>query len=373
MSIRGGQLPRLAVADWSHYWQTRRDSAGGDYRSLGLLLDQLCERGYNCLRVDAFPHLIAARNDGVVLDRFELADAGPGGLWLQPRKQLLELATLARARDLRLWLTSSFLNDSQSRRSFVRRPGDYIDVWSQTLNLLNEKQLLETVVAVDFCHQFTDPDTSHGAMRSLFRTHPRNPVLRLGLWPDGADQAVESYLLEVPRALRAAYPDVAFGVSVNAATDRQVRKLDTTELDFLDGHYWLDDDPRFALLTGAPLAAAANNRLARGLQGRVAALAWRVRGTSWLEHWEQRLEGLSEFARLRRLAPALCGGFVQGGAGHDTRLVQQVSESVVNAALAQGVSALVTASQARPHVPSLWQDIDWHLQLTSRILTGPGR
>ncbi len=373
MSIRGGQLPRLAVADWSHYWQTRRDSAGGDYRSLGGLLDQLCERGYNALRVDAFPHLIAARTDGVVLDRFELADPRLGLMWLQPRKHLVELATLAKARSLRLWLTSSFLNDSQSRRSFVRRASDYIDVWSQTLNLLDERQLLETVVAVDFCHQFTDPETTHGAIRTLFRSHPRNPLLRLGIWPDGADPMVESYLLDVPRALRAAYPSVAFGVSVNAASDKQVRKLDTSELDFLDCHYWLDDDPRFALLTGAPLAAMANNRLARGLQGRVAALAWRARGTSWLEHWEQRLESLSEFARLRRLQPTLCGGYVQGGASHDTRLVQQVSESVVNAALAQGVSALVTAGQARPHVPSLWQDVDWHQQLTSRILTGPGR
>lgn len=372
MSIRGGQLPRLALADWGHHWQTRRDSGSGEYRSIGRLLDQLCERGYNGLRVDAFPHLIATRPDGVVLDRFELPHPELGMLWLQPRKHLIELATQAKARDLKLWLTSSFLNDTQSRRSFVRRSADFVDVWSQTLDMLAQQQLLDTVVAVDFCHQFTDPDTSHGAMRALFRGNPRNPLLRLGFWSDEAERAVESYLLDVPRALRAAYPAVAFGVSVDAQTEKQVRKLDTTELDFLDCHYWLEDDPRFAFITGAPLAAAANNRFARGLQGRAAALAWRVRGASWLEAWEQRLESLSEFARLRRLQPVLAGGYVQGAGGSDFKLVQQVSESVINAALSQGMSALVTAQQARPHVQTLWQEIDWHQQLTRRILTGPG-
>lgn len=371
MSTRA-DLPRLALSSWSHDWLTRREAPRGEYRALPRVLDELCERGYNALRVDAFPHLVANVADGVTVERFELL--GPRNLWVTPRKQLVELATLARERNLRLWLTSSFLNDTQARRAFVRRPRDYIDVWSQTLHVLGDAGALEAVAAVDFCHEFTSPDTTRGAWRSLFPRHPLNPLARLAEWSRETEQAVERYLLDVPRGLRALFPEIAFGVSVAAQTESRLRKLDTTELDFIDTHLWLDDDPRIGLMTGAPLALT-GNPLARALQTRVAGLAWRARGMNWLRAIDERFDGLGEFARLRRLQPVVAGGYVHVASERqaDWAWVKDVSEAMINTALGHGVSCLVTAQQARPHSEGLWQDIDWHRDMTRRILTGPGR
>ena len=374
MSIRGGQLPRLAMACWSHDWLMRRDAPQGEYRSLTRVLDELCERGYNALRVDAFPHLIAAREDSAVEDRFEVPRAGEPSVWMHPRNSLVELATLAKARNIRLWLTSEFLHDTQARRSFVRRPRDFVNVWSQTLTLLRDRQLLDTVVAVDFCHEFTDPDTTHGAYRALFNRHPRSPLARLADWTKDAERSAEEYLLTVPRALRARFPDIAFGVSVNGHTEKHIRKLDTTELDFIDTHLWLDDDPRVGLMSASPLALS-SNRFARGLQTRVAALAWRARGTFWLQRVEDRIETLGEFSRLRRLQPVICAGYVRlaSESQADWRWVREVSESIIKVSLSQGMSALITAHHARPRSAEFWSDIEWHQAVTHLILTGPGR
>ena len=368
MSIRGGSLPRLAMACWGDDWLTRSDVLQGEYRSLPRVLDELQERGYNALRVDAFPHLVASPREGVVSERFQIP--GAPSPWIQPRKSLIELAKLAQARDLRLWLTSRYLNDSQARRSFIRRPRDYIDTWSQTLTLLGEQGLLDTVVAVDFCHEFTSPETTHGPWRSLFGGHPRNPLNRLIDWSRESELAVEGYLLEVPRVLRASFPTVAFGVSVSGQAGRRISKLDTTELDFLDAHLWLDDDPRVSLLSGSALRLSSTT-LARRLQTRVAGLAWRARGTFWLERLEERLEGLGEFSRLRRLQPVLGGGYVHlPEHPADWTWVQQVSESIIKVSLSQGFNAVLTAHQARPQYTGLWRDIDWHRDMTGLILKG---
>ena len=93
--------------------------------------------------------------------------------------------------------------DSRARRSFVRRPADFIDVWVQTLELVREWGHLDTVVAVDFCHHFPFPPWSHGVIRRVFGQPPQRPLPER--WEREQEQAVEQYLLEVPRALRALY------------------------------------------------------------------------------------------------------------------------------------------------------------------------
>lgn len=364
------KIPRLALASWDHSWLTRNDARQGEYRHLAHCLDELAERGYNALKVDAFPHLIAARGDGVVIDRYELHPPGLAPVQVQPRHGLLELAAQARARGIRLWLSSRFLSDSQSRRSFVRRPQDFIDIWSQTLELLRRQGLLETVVAVDFCHHFPMPPAAHGASRHIFGANPLNRLSRLGFWSRGVEQRVERYLLEVPRSLRALFPEVAFGLSVGLASERHIHMLDTSELDFLDGHLWLDDDPGFVLASGGLLKRAVGDRGA-WMQERVAGMAWRAGREQWQRALQSRLGRHYDFARVRRMQAVVGGGFVHvaNERAADWGWVQEVSEFAVDAALQCGVQALCPTVQARPHSQGLWQNVAWQQAINRRILS----
>lgn len=363
------ELPRLALANWDHSWLTRNDSRPGAYRQQPSALDALQERGYNALRIDAFPHLIAARSDGVVIDRFEVLSTQRKQVGVHPRHSLLELAKQAQQRNIRLWLSSGFLADSQSRRSFIRRPQDFINVWSQTLDLLKQEGLLDTVVAVDFCHHFPLPPAAHGASRYIFGSHPTNRLARLGIWSRGTEQRAEEYLLEVPRSLRALFPSVAFGVSSSAASDKHLRALDTSELDFIDSHLWLNDDPTFILASGGLLKGVAPALAAR-LQNKVAALAWHSGREQWQRHLSERIRSLHDFARVRRINSAVGAGFVQLAQEPraDWGWVREVCEFAVERAVDNNVNIICPITQARPHNDRLWQQTAWLQSLNQKIL-----
>lgn len=354
-------FPRLALASWDHAWLTRNDARQGPYRQLAQCLDALVERGYNALAIDAFPHLVASRADGVVIDRFQVRPAQRATVQVMPRRSLLELTRLAHQRGLRLWLGSAFLEDAEARRSFVRRPGDFVDIWSQTLNLLKHEGLLEAVVAVDFCRHFPLPPAAYGASRAIFGSHPRNLLGPRVFWSRGAEQRTEEYLLEVPRKLRALFPEIAFGVSANVFSSRALRRLDTSELDFFDQHLWLDDDPMFALASGRLL-----KRASATLHRQVAALAWRSRRDLWQRHLSEQIRQHHDFARVRRLQPVLGAGYIRLKDENHAWL-REISEFVVETASECGVPVLCPAVQARPHGGPLWQDISWQRSLNALI------
>src|ERR1700709_2850137 len=60
-AIAGAQKPPrpLAIAMWDFSWLERRWPGGG-YENWNRALDELVERGYNAVRIDAFPHLVSA-------------------------------------------------------------------------------------------------------------------------------------------------------------------------------------------------------------------------------------------------------------------------------------------------------------------------
>jgi hypothetical protein len=52
----------LALTMWDFSWLERR-WIGGGFEDWGRALDELRERGYDAVRIDAFPHLLAADPD----------------------------------------------------------------------------------------------------------------------------------------------------------------------------------------------------------------------------------------------------------------------------------------------------------------------
>ena len=59
----------LAITMWDSSWLRRR-YAGGGFESFDTAVDELVERGYNAVRLDVFPHMIANAPDGSNSERF---------------------------------------------------------------------------------------------------------------------------------------------------------------------------------------------------------------------------------------------------------------------------------------------------------------
>ena len=378
MGVDPGDSPRIAMACWDYSWLTRRDGRHCEYRNLEQVFEELALRGYNALRVDPCPHLIAPAQNGLVVERFDVLPEGRAlrrGLarpvQVNPRRMLAELLRRAREYDIKLWLSSWFVADTQARRSFVRRPRDFIYVWAETLSFIEREGFAERVQAVDFCHEFPQLPFAAGAHRRIFGGHRANPLPQMLNWPNTAEQKVEEYLLQVPRALRASFPSYRYGVSVSSTLEQRLQHMDTSELDFLDAHIWLNDDPRFRLATGDILPVNPPV-LVKGLRGRVAALMYRQAQ----EHWHHRLYGRlarqADFARVRRLLPVVSEGYVRAPNEQslDWGWVRAVSEGVVQAALERGISVVSAGIHARPHSAGFWEDVEWHQRLTARIRGG---
>ena len=61
----------VAIAMWYVSWLWRRYPGGG-FEDWDRALDELEERGYNAVRIDAFPHLVARDRDGRSVDVFHV-------------------------------------------------------------------------------------------------------------------------------------------------------------------------------------------------------------------------------------------------------------------------------------------------------------
>lgn len=362
---------RLAMSCWDYAWPLGLDgrAAAG---TLERRLDETLARGFNAVRLDPFPHLLATPGNGIHLDRCELLvdadrrrDIPVTAATVEIRRSFKRLLLAARERGLKLWLTGFFIPDSRARRSFVRRPGDFVDVWAETLDLARRWGALDTVVAVDFCHHFPFPPESHGAIRRIFGRAPQRALPEP--WSRPEEQAVERYLVEVPRALRALFPDIRFGVSASAGQCEYLRQLDTSELDFLDLSLWLDDDPRFRLASGADLPVPGPLRrfadpLRRALM--------ETTGDHWSGRVQHQLTQRLAFARIRRMEPVLGEGYLSLARVPETLPAAWAGfiEEVVFKALEEGVGAMTPTSLARPHTGWLWREASWLADLNRMIL-----
>jgi len=88
---------KYATAMWDFSWLVRRTGDEAEYADWDRVLDELAERGYNCVRIDAFPHLIAQGRDGRLVEQFTVLPQSGNFMWgnhkpvqVEPRKALIE-------------------------------------------------------------------------------------------------------------------------------------------------------------------------------------------------------------------------------------------------------------------------------------------
>ena len=118
-------LGRLALTCWDYAWPLRREYGPGG-GAVERALDEAVERGFNAVRLDPYPHLLATPANSVHLDRCEIfaePDArrgiGAGAETVQIRKAFRRLLNGAADRGLKLWLSGFFIADSRARRQFA--------------------------------------------------------------------------------------------------------------------------------------------------------------------------------------------------------------------------------------------------------------
>ncbi len=354
----------LAIAMWDFSWLERRWPGAG-YEDWDGVLGQLVERGYDAVRIDPYPHLLAVAPDRewTLLPCWNQQDWGsPARTRVTVREPLLEFLRLCRARGVRVGLSSWFRQDVDDVRMQIRSPRDHAAVWIQTLRVLEQAGLLdENMLYVDLCNEFPlrewAPFLPAGADGGAFRRDA----------PEGA-----AWMAEAISAVREAYPDLALCFSITSEYDTLLQQ-DVSFMDLLEPHLWATHFSDFYARVGYHYEKFET----RGYENLVANGERLYRSDP--DHWARCLrEGVERIAAWslhagKPLVTTECWAIVdyKDWPLLDWGWVKELCAVGVDAAAATGRwAAMATSNFCGPQFVGMWRDVGWHRRLTDRIHRG---
>ena len=379
----------IAVSMWEYSWLLRRSGDEAEYADWDHVLDELVERGYNALRLDAFPHLIARAPDGSQQEIFTVTAVSPGSLWgkhqdaeVNPSAGLIEFLRKCRARGVKVGLSSWFNDDTTHRYRSVTTPQDFTRVWRETLELLEHQGLLDLILWVDLCNEFPLAFFCHGAYQHIFQgngrvgsDYARNlaamPATLQRLWSPDELRRANQYLAGSIPALKAQFPDLPFTFSFQWEVSDSVGGLDLSAFDVLEPHIWLSDHPGWArnsgqmdVMNGRPggLRRHAEYMRVHYPAGREQYLMWLAER---LDFWKQvSLEHGLPLITTEAWGPVFYDDTRRPA---DWDWVKDISAAGVQMAIERGWSGICTSNFSQPHFKGLWSDVAWHRALNQAI------
>jgi hypothetical protein len=214
----------LAISMWDFSWLERRWPGAG-YENWDFALDELVRRGYNAVRIDPYPHLVAAEPERTweLIPVWTVQDWGsPAKNKVQVQPQLNQFIKKCGDRGLRVALSTWFRQDIGNTRTRIHSPEDHGAIWKSTLDTINAEGLLKHLLYVDLCNEFP-----------------------LDIWapflPKGMKRASEEgsrWMRDSIAVVRKAYPDLDYTFSFTSEYDTW-QQQDVSMLDFLELHIWM--------------------------------------------------------------------------------------------------------------------------------------
>ena len=377
--------PVRAVTMWDYSWLLRRFGDEAEYADVERVLDELAERGYDVVRIDAFPHWIATDNSGRRADEITALPQPSGFMWgnhstvtVRPRAALIEFLAGLRSRGIQAGLSTWFTPDSTGRAAQVVTPADLARVWSETLWAIQEAGLLDAVAFVDLCNEW--PAWAPGIGRHVFGDI--HSVFALTeLFTEEQIRLIDSYQ-EALIAVKGEFPGIPVtfsyylrGVTPPLSTD--LMRLSTDAYDLAEPHLWLAAGcPRFVART--KWTGDFENDV-RGLaeHQNLVRRHYPDERDTFLAELAELLDLWRDWATERGLPLWTTEGWasvgwspdlVPGWSGWD--YVKDVAEQAVCMALDRGWQGICTSNFSQPHHTGMWADAGWHRAQTARIRGG---
>lgn len=356
-----------AITMWDFSWLERRWPGAG-YEDWDRVLDELADRGYDSVRIDAYPHLVAADAHRL----WKLLPQWTENTWgaqsvieVRVLPELIEFISKARDHNIRVALSSWFRQDVDDTRLRIRQPEDHAAIWIETLNHICAAGLLDNILYVDLCNEF--PLRVWAPYLYSPGDHRATLDRRLPLVTDWMSASIA--------ALREAFPDLEYTFSFSGQYGDWAQQ-DVSALDFLEPHIWMaqDDLTDYYEVVGYDFnghsPAGMNNVVAYGR-------------SQYLDNQErydtQLFDGIG---RLAEWSKATGKGLVTTEAwsivdykdwpGLDWGWVNDLNARALQVASATGRwIGLTTSNFTGPQFRGVWRDVEWHRRLTTIIRNGP--
>lgn len=356
----------MAIAMWDFSWLERR-CPGGGYQHWGLALDELAERGYDCVRIDAFPHL-ASEGPDATFDLVPIWDqhdwGAPLPVTVQVQPALNEFIAGCRDRKIGVALSSWFRKDTTDIRMKIDSGTALGHAWNKTLDTIRAAGLLDAIVYLDLCNEWAVPvwapymyDWSNGWPAKQLRS----------------SQLVRRWTSAALQTVRQSYPhlDLTFSASDELADWHQ---QDVTEYDLLEPHIWMAQDEKGEFYTELDydMRASMFDRHQYEALARHAPALYRSREDYWKSLLRAAIDDCvaHSIACGKPLVTSECWAIVnwKDGPGLDWSWIKDLCAYGVETALATGCwIGMATSNFCGPQFRGMWDDITWHRNLTRQI------
>jgi hypothetical protein len=352
-----------AIAMWDFSWLERRWPGGG-YEDWARALDELVERGYDAVRIDAYPHLYGLDGPATLKPVWTVPDWGsPTPLGIEVRPAFLQFVGRCKDRGIAVALSSWFREDVADRRMAITSPTAMAAVWTQVLAGLDEAGLIDTILYVDLCNEFP---LKVWAPFMYPASSPARSATR-------TSEPMRTFMRSSISLLRDRYPGLPFCYSFCQDIRAGARDEDVSFLDLLELHLWFVDreasifDETIGFDLGRSKWDPSEWHPLAGAQA-----AFEMDRDRWLGSLIDVVGVAAAWSERAKLPVATteCWGPIhyKDGPGLDWRWVREAAEVGVRAALATGRwVAIATSNFCGPQFRGMWADIAWHQELTTEI------
>lgn len=357
-----------AITMWDFSWLERRWPGAG-FENWNEVLDGLVERGYNAVRIDAYPHLISASptKEWTLNEVWNQQDWGsPDKNKVQVQPNLSKFISLCKKRDIKVGLSSWYRQDTEGEYMRIISPEKMAKIWIDTLKSIQRDNLLDNILYIDLCNEWP------GDLWAPFfkKLHPEV------IWGQWYKPASLEWMRTALRILKSEFPEIPFLFSFDCQDVRKYNEVDTSFLDMYEHHLWMvhQNNSEYYKLVGykdgrfSPKAykAVVDN----------AEKVYRERPEYWQKLLVDKINLLGDCARKNKmpLATTECWGIVDY---KDWPLlnwdwVMELCELGTKAALHTGMwVAIATSNFCAPQFVGMWRDVNWHRRLTDAITSTP--
>ena len=388
------QKKPLAIAMWDFSWLLRHHR-GGEFENWDRVADGLVTRGYNAIRVDAFPAMVAPDGDGKIQEEvyWPKGDWKPA-MWgnqysvrVQPRKGLLEFLPKCRDRGIYVGLATWFMGPGVER---VEGLDGFVRVWDETLAFLNGHHLLDNVLYVDLLNEyplFHGFAWLHKKLESIKAEkiekieNPQDRQRQANEWAKDAggydsvqQEFYRDFMSKAITRLRAKWPRLDFFASMTTS-GVSCENIIIKEFDALDIHLWYIMNEKLASQTGYwenihNLTGTENDQKLEATQINLAR-NWRDHRAE-LDAWME--EQMRHVAALGHQWNVPYGNTEGWGTinwlDHPSLnwdIIKEAGETCARLGAKFGYRFNCTSNFTHPQFPGLWQDIAWHKKVTAII------
>lgn len=353
-----------AITMWDFSWLERRWPGAG-YEDWDRILDELLVRGYNAIRIDAYPHLITENPT----KKWVLKEVWNQQVWgspdlnvVQVQPNLNKFLLKCRERGIKVGLSSWYRQDVDDVRMKITTSNKMADCWISTLQTIEQDGLLDTILYVDLCNEWP------GNLWAPFFSSQYPHIV----WGNWYKEESLSWMKQALERMRAQYPDMPFLFSFDCGDVHKYEEIDTSFLDLFEHHIWMvhQNDSEFYKMVDykdGQFSPEAYKKVVK-----VAEKLYWEKPLYWQKLLTDKIKLTGEVAKKvgRPLITTECWGIVDY---KDWPLlnwdwVKELCVLGTTTAAQTGMwVGIATSNFCGPQFVGMWRDIKWHQEMTTII------